>query len=305
MKKLFRGNKILRQFSGVQRDVDLGINGVKEIQHAHVQIEIVDRQVRVLWHNEIQADDARVFRRHLKAGKNLGEDHFFWETASHLIKITGLNVAAMIGLGLAAAEFFLLFLFGIVEKLAGVGHDLGKAAGQKLLTQFAEIIVPSQGRAKACRSASIRVEHCFQVLQTARRGAGSGFRQHLSGVTVGGGTKLAEGGKEMVVTGFSAGNKLSHGERVQQVAVKSTVLQGDGGWRLAAGGIARRWRERKSYTIDAQAILDSKSDKAFRIDRAGKMIVKIATLWHLLQESVQKQRLVANRIKISGGLLLG
>jgi hypothetical protein len=32
--------------------------------------------------------------------------------------------------------------------------------------------------------------------------------------------------------------------------------------------------------------------------------MKIAALGHLLQKGVQKQRLVADRIKISGGLLL-
>ena len=49
----------------------------------------------------------------------------------------------MIGLGLAAAEFFLLFFFGVVKESAGISHYFGQTAGQKLLTQFAEIIIPS------------------------------------------------------------------------------------------------------------------------------------------------------------------
>src|ERR1051326_7565878 len=58
MKQLFRRDKILREFSRMQRDVDFGVNAVKKIQHAHVQIEVMDRQVCVLWHDKIQADDA-------------------------------------------------------------------------------------------------------------------------------------------------------------------------------------------------------------------------------------------------------
>ena|SRR6476661_9275068 len=138
----------------------------------------------------------------------------------------------------------------------------------------------------------------------ARRGARSGFRQHLSGVTVGGGTKLAKGGKEMVMTGFGASDELAHGQGVQQMAVKIALLQGDAGGRLAGGGIARRLRERKSGAVDTQAVLHGVLDKAFRIDRAGKMVMEIAALGHLLEKRMQKQRLVANRIKIAGGLLL-
>ena len=107
----------------------------------------------------------------------------------------------------------------------------------------------------------------------------------------------------MVVAGFSAGDELAHGKCVQQMPVKRAVLQGDAGGRLAAGGITRRLREGESCAVNAQTVLHGELDEAFRIDRAGKMVVKIATLGHLLQKCVQKQRLVADGLKISGGLL--
>jgi hypothetical protein len=131
----------------------------------------------------------------------------------------------------------------------------------------------------------------------------SGLGKHFCGVTVGGSAELAEGGKEMVMAGFSSGNKLSHGKGVQQVAIERTVLQGDASWRLACSGIAWRRRERKGCAINAQAILRGVLDEAFRIDCAGEMVMKVAALRHLLQERVQKQRLIAHRLKISSGLL--
>src|SRR5215472_1801956 len=121
----------------------------------------------------------------------------------------------MIGLGLAAAEVFLLFLFRIVEELACICHNYGEAAGQELLTQLAQVIIPSQRSAKTGRSASVRIEHGFQILQMAGGSAGPGFRQHFPSVAVRGGTKFAESSKEMVVAGFNAGHKLAHGKRVE------------------------------------------------------------------------------------------
>src|SRR6476646_10564204 len=88
------------------------------------------------------------------------------------------------------------------------------------------------------------------------------------------------------------------------MAVEGAVLQGDAGCRLAAGGIARRWRQRESCAVKAQTVFRGVFDETFCIDRAGKMVVKIAAFWHLLQKGVQKQRLVADRLKISGSFLL-
>jgi len=108
----------------------------------------------------------------------------------------------------------------------------------------------------------------------------------------------------MVMAGFRTSDELAHRKSIQQMAIKNAVLQGDTCGRLADGRIARRLREGESCAINTQTVLHGELDKDFRIDRAYKMVVKIAALGHLLQKSVKKQRLVADRLKISGGLLL-
>jgi hypothetical protein len=123
-------------------------------------------------------------------------------------------------------------------------------------------------------------------------------------VVVGCSAELTKRGKEMIMAGFSAGTELPHGERVQQMAIERAVLQGRARGKLASAGVARWLRDRKIRAIHTQTIFHSKLDKALRIDRAGKMVVKIAALGHLLQEDVQEQWLIADRLKISCGLLL-
>ena len=61
MKQLFRRNQVLGQFTGMKSNVDLGIKLMEEIQHLHMPVEIMDRDIPVFRHHQIQADDARVF----------------------------------------------------------------------------------------------------------------------------------------------------------------------------------------------------------------------------------------------------
>ncbi len=48
MKQIFRRDQLLRQLTGMQSDVDFGIKAVKEIQHAHVRVEVMNGHVRSL-----------------------------------------------------------------------------------------------------------------------------------------------------------------------------------------------------------------------------------------------------------------
>src|SRR5207245_1660294 len=116
-----------------------------------------------------------------------------------LVKIACLNLAGGKGGRLIAAQCFLFFLLRVVQKLAGIGNDLRQTAGQKLVTEPAEIVIPSQGRSKPSRGASVWIEHELHILKMAFSCALSGLNQHFRGVAIGGGAKLAEGGKEMVV----------------------------------------------------------------------------------------------------------
>ncbi len=96
-------------------------------------------------------------------------------------------------------HLLLLFLFGVVQELAGLGQDLRKPSRQKLVAHFAEIIIPAEARAKFARFASVRIKHQLHVLQVIGRRAGLGLSQHLGGVSARGSAKFAECRKEVVV----------------------------------------------------------------------------------------------------------
>src|ERR1700729_3387027 len=95
-------------------------------------------------------------------------------------------------------------------------------------------------------------------------------------MSIGGGAKFAESGKKMVMAGFSAGDELAHGKRIQQVSVKSGILQRYAGRWLVIAGIARRLRERKIASINTYAVVHGVGDETFRVNRSREMIVEVA-----------------------------
>jgi hypothetical protein len=60
----------------VQRDVNFGIDAVQIIDHGHVLVEIVNGDVPVFGHDEIQADESRIGGSEFEAEQNLREDDF-------------------------------------------------------------------------------------------------------------------------------------------------------------------------------------------------------------------------------------
>ena len=98
MKEIFRWNQFRRQLAGVQRDVNFWIELMEIVEHLHVQAEIVDRHIPVLWHHKIQADHARIFGCHLKADKNLCKHHFLRQIARHLIQVARLDSTTRVGI---------------------------------------------------------------------------------------------------------------------------------------------------------------------------------------------------------------
>src|SRR6202034_4664259 len=61
------------EFAGMQADVHLGIDAVQVIEHRHMRVEIVNGNVPVFWHDEIQAYKVRIGRCEFEAEYDLRE----------------------------------------------------------------------------------------------------------------------------------------------------------------------------------------------------------------------------------------
>src|ERR1700733_13899003 len=75
------------KLAGVQSNVNLGIDAVQVVDHRHVLIEIVERDVPILGHDKIEADEARVGRCELESQQNLREYDFVRQATQNLIEI--------------------------------------------------------------------------------------------------------------------------------------------------------------------------------------------------------------------------
>ena len=117
------------EFAGMQADVHLGIDAVQVIEHRHVLVEIVNGNVPVFGHDEIQADEMRIGRGEFEAEDDLREDGFVRQSAQHLIKITDGDVASRFGIGRAAFQFGARAGFVFGQSLAGGGGDFFQPAG--------------------------------------------------------------------------------------------------------------------------------------------------------------------------------
>ena len=71
--QIFGFDQALGEFTCVQRNVYLGVNAVKILEHSHVLVEIVDRHVPVLGHHKVQANEARVGGSQLESQQDLCE----------------------------------------------------------------------------------------------------------------------------------------------------------------------------------------------------------------------------------------
>ena len=56
------------------------------IQHVHVQVEVMHRNVPVLGHHQVQADDPRIGLRQFEASQHLSKDRLAGQPAEDLIK---------------------------------------------------------------------------------------------------------------------------------------------------------------------------------------------------------------------------
>ena len=88
--------------AGVKRDVNLGVNTVKVVEHKHLAVVLGHGQVGVFGLHEVEADDVGVGGRYLEGEERLGKDLLGREGAEDLVDVTYLDRAGGRGGGLAA-----------------------------------------------------------------------------------------------------------------------------------------------------------------------------------------------------------
>ncbi len=80
------GDKAGGELAGVERDVDLGIDGVEVVEHLHLEAVVLHGDAAVFGHDEIEADDVGVSGGYFKAQEGLGEDLLGREAAEDLVE---------------------------------------------------------------------------------------------------------------------------------------------------------------------------------------------------------------------------
>src|SRR5258706_7609689 len=118
------------------------------------------------------------------------------------------------------------------------------------------------------------------------------------------GAPFREGLEKMVVA-VDPRRPGPHRPRVDRLVVEDRVLPDGGGGRPAAIRAARRGPHGERHQHDAELILHGPAHVAFRVDRARHVVVEVAAFRHLAQEHFERERLVANRRKLSRGRRLG
>src|SRR5262249_21422156 len=103
------------QLTGMQRDVNLGINAVQLVEHPHVQIEVAHGHVPVFRHDEVEPHETWVRGREFEAEDNLREYGLLREAAENLIKIADGYLAARPGLCCSAVEERAHLRFSLIE----------------------------------------------------------------------------------------------------------------------------------------------------------------------------------------------
>jgi len=76
----------LREFAGMEGDVDLRIDGVEVVEHLHLKVIVLHGDAAVFGHDKVEADDVGIGGGYFKAEEGLREDLLRWEAAEDLVE---------------------------------------------------------------------------------------------------------------------------------------------------------------------------------------------------------------------------
>ena len=194
------------------------------------------------------------------------------------------------------------------KSLAGRSGDFFQAAGQKLFAHLRVVAVPAELHAEFRGGASVGGVHEFDVLHVLAGGAVDDGGDAFGYVVMRRETELVEGGEEVVVARLVPGAPVAHRPGVDDLVVEDVVVIGaaDAGLgRVVFAGIAGSAEQLRGGAVDAEIVGRSEVEQVFGVDCAVEMIVQVSALGHVVQEGKQQWRLVADRVEIARGFLLG
>ena len=229
------------------------------------------------------------------------------QAAQHLVKVADGDVAAGFGVGRTAFQFGAGAGVVFRQSLAGRGGDFLQAAGEKFLAHFGEVVFPVQLHAELRGSAAIGGVHEFDILHVFAGGAVDHGGDGFGDMVVRGQSELVEGGEEMVVAGLVAGAPVAHGPCVDDLVVEDVVVIGaaDAGLRrVMFAGIAGGAQQAGRGAVDAEIVGCREVEQILGVNRAIEVVVQVAALGDVVQESQQQGGLVADRVEIARRLLL-
>lgn len=121
--------------------------------------------------------------------------------------------------------------------------------------------------------------------------------EHIAFAVGLGGSKLFEGGEEVIMSSFPVGPEVLHRECGDQRVIERTILPD----RAGGDEIGPTWPffKRQFVLIDAQPIRDRPADKAFRVNRPGEVVVQIGAFGEGQQKSLKLGRIAADPIEIA------
>ena len=254
--------------AGVERDMDVRVDAVEVIEHAHLAGVLAHGEEVVFGLDEVDAHDVRVGGVRLGGGdfeaeEGLGEDLFGRVGAEDLVEKADFDGAGAGGIGLVAVLDLLAGAEGLGE-VGAVGRDFfAEAGGKEFVAKGGELGgsgaggVERSGRgrgggtwmrgggpAEVCAELSGVREgwglHDFEVLLVLRGGSAGDFVEPLAGVGFCEAAETAEGGKELVVAAPSGRRDVgAHGEGVDEGVIEGlTGVSAFGGMEVegCAGG---------------------------------------------------------------------
>ncbi|MDX6459812.1 MAG: hypothetical protein QOE55_3509 [Acidobacteriaceae bacterium] len=301
------------EFARVERDVDLGVDGVEVVEHEHLAVVLGHGHVGVFGLDVVDADYVGVYRGKFEVEDGLGEDLLGREGAEDLGEEADLDGAGGGGGGLATVLELVAAREGVVQLFAGIGEVGAEFGGaEELVAKVSELggcgvamgadgdFWPAELVAKFGGGREGRSLHDFEILAVLGGGAGSDLVKPLGDVRLVDVGEAGEGGEELVVAaGAGGGNEGSHGEGVDEGVVEFLVLEGvgsadvafsaDGLGRDAAGG-GLRLEEAESGLIDAEVVGGALGDQGFGVDGSAEVHVEVGALGHVCEEGVERER---------------
>src|ERR1700677_86807 len=104
---------------------------------------------------------------------------------------------------------------------------------------------------------------------------------------------------------MSESSGLGVKSRIDRLVAKDEVGQRARGRESARRRIARWCDDRIAPAVDAVAVLHCVADVALRIDRAGEVMMQVATLRHSLEKMHQQRALRSDVVQIRGRAIGG